>query len=254
MTLKINIKITGKGQPLVLLHGWGWHSGIWTPLVPQLAENFQLFLVDLPGFGKSPLLTADYKIETIAALLLENTPLDAHWLGWSLGGMIAWHIAIHHPTQVRRLITVASSPKFVREKNWPGVSPDTLAKFSHLLTEDYQHTLSDFLELQLRGAPKQPELITELKNQISLATTSLSALLNSLGLLQTLDLRSELKNMNCPSLHLFGSHDTLVPAAISQLIQPHLQQGKCEIIPRSGHMPFLSHRDIFLETICTFLS
>ncbi len=250
MSTQLNIQIVGKGNPLVMLHGWGWHSGIWTPLIPHLADNFQLFLIDLPGCGKSPLLTADYKIEDIVELLFEVTPKNAAWLGWSLGGMIAWYIAIHHPERISQLITVAASPKFIRAENWPGVSLTTLKNFSALLIENHQKTLLEFLELQLRGAPKNGELFLELEKQISQTTSStVPALLGGLRLLEELDLRVGVAKSLSPSLHLFGSNDTLVPQSVAKT----LQDDRCKILNRSGHMPFFSQPDEFLKHIRDFL-
>lgn len=249
----LHLKIIGKGRPLIMLHGWGWHSGIWQPLVSQLAERFQLFLIDLPGFGKSPLLSADYKIEDISAALLDLAPPEAIWAGWSLGGMIAWYIALHHPERVTHLITIASSPKWVSTENWPGISPESLEKFSELLLHDYQKTLQEFLELQLRGAPKNSELADTLQKQIITSPQTISALSGGLQLLRELDLRSDLANIQCPALHLFGSNDTLVPVSVIEKIQP-LPHALFSIIPRAGHIPFLSHRDIFLQRVREFLS
>ena len=247
MTRQLHLEILGSGPPLVLLHGWGWHSGVWKPLIPELTKHFQLFMIDLPGSGKSPDLTSNYKIEEIAEKLLEITPKKAIWLGWSLGGMIAWWIAIHYPEKITRLITVCSSPHFVQSENWPGVAPATLDKFSERITQDYEQTLSDFLELQLRGSNASEELFLELK-KILFATNkpSMKALLGGLELLRTLDLRAELQQQTTPSLHIFGSHDTLVPVRAAKLLQPTHQ---VEIITRAGHMPFLTQKNKFLELI-----
>ena len=121
MNQKLYCKVIGKGPPLVLLHGWGWHSGIWEPIAPYLSQYYQLFLIDLPGCGQSPLIfqdDKDYTCENLAAAFFEVVPAEATWLGWSLGGMLAWWIAIHFPRKVTRLITVATSPKFLSEKEW----------------------------------------------------------------------------------------------------------------------------------------
>ena len=45
--------VRGQGQPLVLLHGWAMHAGIFGPLLDTLADDFELHLVDLPGHGRS---------------------------------------------------------------------------------------------------------------------------------------------------------------------------------------------------------
>ena len=50
-----NIAVTRMGEPslppLVMLHGWGLHSGVWLKVEAALAEHFHLHLIDLPGFG-----------------------------------------------------------------------------------------------------------------------------------------------------------------------------------------------------------
>ncbi len=242
----LHCEIIGSGKPLILLHGWGWNSAIWQPIIPQLAESFQLFLIDLPGCGKSPLLSKDYTIEEIATQLFAVVPEQASWLGWSLGGMIAWWIALHYPEKVNRLITVASTPKFVADPNWPGIQPSVLDQFKSALIHDYQQTLNDFLDLQLRGAEKRHELLLGLQTQLLQGPTpAISALLGGLELLKNLDLRPHLTKKICPSIHLFGSHDTLVPKDVTLLLTDH----HCETIHRAGHIPFLTHTDIFSKYI-----
>lgn len=235
------VKTMGSGQPLVLLHGWGWHSGIFTPLIPQLVQYYQLFLVDLPGFGQSGLPFRDYTFENIAALLFEKVPSKAIWLGWSLGGLLAWWIAIHHPEKVMKLITVAASPRFTATEDWPGVSEVTLAQFSQSLLTDPEQTLNTFLRLQLRGSA-----VVDVPLSVSLP----EALLGGVHLLQTTDLRADLSHLACPSLHIFGRLDMLVPVKtalqLSALISPY---ARCEIIKNAGHIPFLSQAGIFLELV-----
>jgi pimeloyl-[acyl-carrier protein] methyl ester esterase len=159
---------------------------------------------------------------------------------------------LYHPERVTRLITIASSPKWVSALDWPGISTETLEKFSQLLMSDYRKTLEDFLELQLRGAPKNSEIIHTLYKQIKLDNEN--ALMGGLTLLRTLDLRSELNIMQCPSLHIFGSNDTLVPIGVVKKIESLLPHGKFNIFRRAGHIPFLSHQDIFINEVFAFLS
>jgi len=248
MTQELHVVVLGKGPPLVLLHGWGWHSGIWQPLIPQLIDSYQLFLVDLPGFGKSHLLTESYQFADLAKRIFQQVPLTATWLGWSLGGMLAWWIAIHYPEKVTRLITVASSPKFVSDDSWPGIPLATLQRFSQAILANYEKTLEDFLELQLRGSKNAALLLTELKSQISFCHTD--ALIGGLKLLRETDLRQDLKKIKCPSLHIFGANDTLVPIAVIPYLQKYLSaHSRCEIIKRAGHIPFLSQPDEFLKLL-----
>lgn len=234
----LHINRIGKGQPLVLLHGWGWHSGIWTPLIPYLSDKFELFIPDLPGFGKSPCLTSDYSFDVISNLLFDTIPDQAIWVGWSLGGMLAWHVAIHYPKKINKLITVAASPKFVRDENWPGVPSSVLKRFSTQLNNHYEATILDFLRLQLRGSDNEI-LFENLKKQ--LLPIDPAALHGGLNLLNETDFRADLAKITIPSVHIFGEMDALVPASVTPYIQSLIPNGQCEMIKRAGHIPFLSH-------------
>jgi pimeloyl-ACP methyl ester carboxylesterase len=80
---------TGSGPPLVLLHGIGLDRSAWDPVVPLLAREYEVFAVDLPGFGETPPLPGTPTVEALAAAVEElglERPLVA---GNSLGGGIA---------------------------------------------------------------------------------------------------------------------------------------------------------------------
>ena len=51
--MTLHVEIRGRGRPLVLLHGWGFDSGIWTDLAERLSRSREVHLVDLPGHGRS---------------------------------------------------------------------------------------------------------------------------------------------------------------------------------------------------------
>lgn len=85
----------GAGEPLVLLHGIGHRRQAWDPIVEQLAEHFEVFTVDMAGFGESPAYPkgVDYDMDTACENLSENF---AEWgieyphvVGNSLGGAVA---------------------------------------------------------------------------------------------------------------------------------------------------------------------
>ena len=51
--MSLHVEVTGQGKPLVMLHGWGMHGGIWGDTVRRLAQDFEVHNVDLPGHGAS---------------------------------------------------------------------------------------------------------------------------------------------------------------------------------------------------------
>lgn len=85
----------GSGPPLALVHPLGAHRGVWNPVLPLLAQHFDVIAVDMPGFGESPSLPDDVPATaaTIAAELratLRSLEIDrAHVAGISLGGWVA---------------------------------------------------------------------------------------------------------------------------------------------------------------------
>ncbi len=142
-------KIGNGNQQLVLLHGWGWHSAIWQPILHHFAQAFTVHLIDLPGFGKNALQPFSYTLENTLELLLDLTPRKRSMARLVMGGMLAWQIAIRYPERVSHLITFASSPKFLTTDNWPGVPPETMNQFTAALTHDLQRTLNRFFCLAI---------------------------------------------------------------------------------------------------------
>ncbi len=89
----------GRGEPLALLHGVGDHWQTWSPVIPLLAERFEVIAVDSPGFGRSEPLSAGVEptIDNYADALvgwLQQQGLDAPYVaGSSMGGAIALELA-----------------------------------------------------------------------------------------------------------------------------------------------------------------
>jgi len=243
----------GRGAPLCLLHGWGAHSGLLTDLAKQLTNDFQVTLIDLPGFGQSPMLTDAYNLTTVVEQLLTVAPPSAMWLGWSLGGLVATQLAITHSQRVTKLINVCSSPKFVATKQWPGIAENNLKHFSALLQQDYQNTLKHFVTLQFYGADVSHETIRQVQQDTLKYQPHQQALQAGLELLLTTDLRAELSTVTQPTLFVFGEHDVIVPVEVAKHINQLSPQAQIATIANASHAPFLSHQALFLQTLIKFL-
>src|SRR5512141_808528 len=113
----LHVETLGSGAPLLLIHGWGMHGGVWTDVAEKLAADFQVHVVDLPGNGASaPLPATD--LDTLVDALSARFPGPLSVCGWSLGGQLALHWAAREPEQMRRLILVASTPCFAEREGW----------------------------------------------------------------------------------------------------------------------------------------
>src|SRR5215208_1271247 len=109
-------ELHGEGEPLLLIPGLGGNCRAWDPIIPALASEFSLILIDNRGIGRSvarrkPRTLADYSCDI--AELIDELQLDrVHVLGLSLGGIIAQRFAIDHPGRVDRLVLVSCAARF----------------------------------------------------------------------------------------------------------------------------------------------
>ncbi len=239
------------GAPaLVLLHGWGMSSDIWQPLLPELSRHYSLTLIDLPGLGRSPALTEPLTLSSVVDALLSAAPDKASWLGWSLGGQLALACAAQAPARIERLITVASSPCFVARDDWHCAMDETVfSGFETALQDQPDKTLTRFMMLQTQGAEAGKETLKQLRElQKSL---SHAQLLNTLQLLR-LDCREQLAQLSMPVLQIFGERDQLVPQAAAQACAA-LTGRFAQLYSGAGHLPFLSHPDLFFADLNRFM-
>ncbi len=243
----------GHGQPIVLLHGWGFNHSIWYQLAPYLAQRYQVWQVDLPGHGKSALYNYDLKV--LLPLFAESLPKNAIWVGWSLGGLLAMAMARWHPESVQRLFLIASSPCFKQKPDWQhAMQPAALQQFGKNLQVDTVNTLKRFLMLQVKDSPEAKSHLRDLYNLLNTSGyPQLTALQSSLKFLSDTDLRNELNAIQVPSLLCLGTHDALVPTKMANSCQAIWSTLKVEKIHAAAHIPFLSHFDQFCPLIDQFL-
>ncbi len=277
--MSLHVEKYGSGVPLLLIHGWGMHGGMWGGVVEKLAEEFCVHVVDLPGHGCStekipfglslskPEHTDSLRFDKLSAngsdmyldyfvdQLTEKFPMPLTVCGWSLGGQIALRWAAREPLKIQRLILVSSTPCFVKQDDWPcAMAAETLAGFAKALTENYAQTLRRFLALQVRGSDNERELLASLRSALfSRGEPDLSALQAGLEILRDGDCRSSLPTITQPTLVMAGERDTLTPPQASQYMAAQLPNAQLEMIKGAAHAPFLSHPEIFVEQLKSFL-
>jgi len=241
---------------MLMLHGWGLHSQVWDGVMPALLEKFQVTVVDLPGFGRSPMPGGDYNLDYLTQHVLAVAPEKAVWVGWSLGGMVAMNAAIQAPERLSGLVTVASTPKFVSGDGWPlAMNPKVLEKFRALLLEDWEGTLIRFLALQCKDSDTLKDDIRTLKAVVYFhGSPSLSALKYGLDVLRDVDLLNDLHKIKTPTLHLLGKKDNLIPVGISETLKQRQPEADVVMMDGASHVPFLSAPEKFTDHIMAFLS
>lgn len=139
----------GKGQTLLLVHGFGGNKDNWTRLARHLTSNYHVIAVDLPGFGDSfKNMHLDYDLSAQVARLNEfvnRLELNSfHLAGNSMGGYIAGNYAATFPDSMLSLwllnpLGVAEAPPsemftMIRENKRPVVLVKTKSEYQQLLT------------------------------------------------------------------------------------------------------------------------
>ena len=110
--INLYYEIHGTGEPLVLLHGGLGASEMFGPALERLAEGHQVIAVDLQGHGRTADVDRPIRLETMAediAALLDHLGIErVDAVGYSLGGGVAFQLAVRHPDRVRRLVVVSA--------------------------------------------------------------------------------------------------------------------------------------------------
>jgi pimeloyl-ACP methyl ester carboxylesterase len=112
--MELHFKTFGQGTPLIILHGLFGTLDNWQTIGKQLAEHFQVFLIDQRNHGRSP-HTDVIDFPTMAQDLYEfldtHQIFKTHVLGHSMGGKTAMQFALEHPEALDKLVVVDVAPK-----------------------------------------------------------------------------------------------------------------------------------------------
>jgi pimeloyl-ACP methyl ester carboxylesterase len=125
--LRVHVAEAGKGEPVVLLHGWPQNWWSWRRLIPLLADRFRMLCPDLRGAGWSDAPAAGYDKETMAVdllALLDRLELDrVRLIGHDVGGFVGFLACLRAPERVSHYLALNTGHPFV-----PPI-PSVLASF-----------------------------------------------------------------------------------------------------------------------------
>jgi pimeloyl-[acyl-carrier protein] methyl ester esterase len=201
----------GRGEPLLMIHGWGVNSEIWVSLVDELKLFASVYLIDLPGMGGSSSISP-YTLDNIAKEIKANVPIKKfNILGWSLGGQVAMSLAIRMPEFVEKLILMSTTPCFVEKKDWPyGVNKQFFSNFELEAKQNLNNTLLKFFLIQTRDINDSKNVMRFLKNTfIEIRDDNKSSMQSALNVLKETDLRNEVQKIDKPTLIIAGDKDRL---------------------------------------------
>lgn len=245
----------GGDVPLVMLHGWGMNLRVFDPLRAEL-DQCETWAIDLPGHGQSPWWSGAESFEAQQRAVLAALPPRCALVGWSFGAKLALAIAAAESQRVAALLLIAASPKFSQGADWPhGMDPLAQRAFDAALAQDWQHTLQDFIALQLRGSRHAAESKAVIEASLaSQGPPQRDALLADMGLLESIDLRAQVARVPQPALIIAGQNDRVTPPAAAHWLAGALPDASLIEIPRAGHAPMVSHHGEVAAAMRGFLA
>jgi len=253
--MSLHIEVHGSGAiPLVMIHGWAMHGGVFAPLVEALQEHCTMYLVDLPGHGYSRDSDLPLQPGVCARAVAQATP-PAAWFGWSMGGLVALSAALNLPAHVRGLAMLCATPRFTSAADWPrGRDPALVQQLATDLETDYHATIERFLALEVMGSPDPRGDLRRLRSEVfSRGEPNLRVLQEGIGLLDQTDLRASLPALKTgKSWWAAGRLDRLVHPDAMQW-SAAASKGEFHVVAHAGHAPFLSHADAVAQTLLPWL-
>ena len=108
----IYYEVYGEGKPLFLLHGYTLSTQSWLPYVEDFDQEYEVYLVDLTGHGKSDPFTEDLSLKSVAEdlnALVQYLKLDTiQAIGFSFGGDVLYQLALINPSLIESMITIGA--------------------------------------------------------------------------------------------------------------------------------------------------
>src|SRR5437868_4675623 len=120
---------------IAFLPGFGFKASIWQDIASQFPDNKVLF-IDFPPAQ-----------DNIISVINDHIPEHAILIAWSLGGNIAIELCLQFPNKYSKLITVASTPKWIDDNEWPGISKEMMDSFYHNAITNLPKLLLKFQQL-----------------------------------------------------------------------------------------------------------
>jgi pimeloyl-ACP methyl ester carboxylesterase len=239
----------GAEPAVVCVHGYCQSSAYWAPTQERLAAaGIRGLAPDLPGFGASAGLPGPYTMEAyadgIAALLDARGLARVALVGGSMGGVVAQHLALRHPTRLTRLLLVATGP----------FTADPAAALARAAAIAAAPWTEEGVRPMVAGFFREPPPPAELDRyrRIAHGASHQAAVeaAHSNGGSRTLERLGEIA---VPTLIVQGRHDRARTPEHGALMRDRIPGARLEVLEGAGHTPQLEEADAFHALALPFL-
>ncbi|WP_310570659.1 alpha/beta fold hydrolase [Gemmatimonas sp.] len=256
----LHVRDTGPrdAPALILLHGFGSSLHTWEPWARALDSTYRVIRFDFPGSGLSaPDATGDYadmrSMQLLATLMDTLGVQRATLIGNSMGGRIAWAFAARYPERVETLVLISpdgfASPGFEYDK--PADVPLVLPLMRYVMPRSV-------FRMSLEPAYADQRVLTDglvaRYYDLMLAPGARDAMLQRLRQTILINPIPQLRQIQAPTLLLWGQQDQMIPFSNAADYMKALPQATLVPLPNVGHLPFEETPTAALVPLRQFLS
>jgi len=239
--INIYYETHGEGEPLVLIMGYGGHSGWWAPQIPVFSQEYRVVAFDNRGAGRSDKPDIPYTMEMMAgdiAGLLDAIGIDvAHVYGVSMGGMIAQEFALRYPDRVTSLILGCTNFGGTHQ-----IIPDAeamtllfdLERMKQLTPEERARQMLPFVCSQ-EFIDNNPDIIERFVTIVAEYVTPIHGYQRQGEAIMRHDTYNRLPQIKAPTLVIVGDADRLAPVENSRLLASRIPDAELVILENTGH-------------------
>ena len=258
---RVSIERAGKGEPLVLLHGFGESTLAYAAVLPALAERYEVVAIDLNGFGftERPADRTAYTLagqERLVLSVLDHLGLARVRLaGHSYGGGLALFLAARHPERFERLLLIDNTlPLYASQRRsrvfaWRWVAK--LAAHTFAITDKVVR--KGLQEAYYDDSKVTPELVREYAERLRIEGVT-DAFYGLVGPSKEPPFEIDLQKVAQPTLVIWGAEDRLIPVAGAERTSEQLPNARFVTLPACGHTPMEECPEAFLEAALPFLA
>jgi pimeloyl-ACP methyl ester carboxylesterase len=249
---KLHYEESGKGNPIILVHGMGGSVFDWVMQIPFFSKAYRVLAVEMRDHGESDKWSGSYDIkmfsEDLAQFAGKLGIQKAAFFGLSMGGMIVMQFAIDHPRMVEALVLADTAPSLFMDSietalEMASMSQKMTGKELAMATMSYLFT-PEFIK-------NQPAIIQQMI-KISDARDPSSTFRAAQGL-ANFDIKKRLKEIKVPTLIANGEDDKVVPLSAARYLEKTIRGAKLIVLPKGRHMSIIEKADQFNTAVLDFL-
>lgn len=235
----------GHGPNLIMLHGWKNDVSSFWGVAEELKNDFSLWLIDLPGFGRSDNPKKPFKVEDYAEIIHEFIEIqrlkEPMLLGHSVGGRIGIKLAAQNPKLLSKLVLEDAAG--IKPKSSPA------KPVMYVLAKLVKYGMPNLFNLKEKLRYRFYKSVNSDYNTAGPMKDTLTNLLEE-------DLTPDLKKITTPTLIVWGESDQTIGAAVKdgRAMYQMIPNSKFEIVPGAAHFPHLENPARFLYFVKDFLS